>query len=107
MFTVRIMNEFLHGPIWVLDSDGISVWEYPLIDQDAVLNELNQAAGQMFDSYYEFDSHDEPCWFNHEKEKAEKNTMIELISRIKKRLDEINNGSFIVEDNETERLKNL
>ncbi len=61
----------------------------------------------MFDSYYEFDSHDEPCWFNHEKEKAEKDTMLELISKIKARLNEINDGSFTVEDLETERLKNL
>ena len=26
----------------------------------------------MFNSYYEFNSHDAPCWFNAEKEKAEK-----------------------------------
>lgn len=101
------MNEFLHGPIWVLNSDEISVWGYTLIEQDSVLSELNQAAGELYDSYYEFDSHDEPCWFNHEKEKAEKNTMIELISLIKKRLDEINDGNFVIEDLETERLKNL
>lgn len=61
----------------------------------------------MFDSYYEFDSHDEPCWFNHEKEKAEKDTMLGLISKIKARLNEINDESFTVEDLETERLKNL
>lgn len=101
------MNEFLHGPIWVLNSDEISVWGYTLIEQDSVLSELNQAAGELYDSYYEFDSHDEPCWFNHEKEKAEKNTMIELISLIKKRLYEINDGNFVIEDLETERLKNL
>lgn len=72
MFTVRLMLDYMQGPIWVLNSNGISVWKYPLIEQDAVLSELNQTARQLFDSYYEFDSHDEPCWFNHEKEKAEK-----------------------------------
>ncbi len=36
MFIVKIMNEFLHDPIWVLNSDGISVWKYPLIEQDVV-----------------------------------------------------------------------
>ncbi len=61
----------------------------------------------MLSSYYEFDSHNEPCWFNHEKEKGEKNTMLKLISCIKERLAEINDGSFVVEDLETERLKNL
>lgn len=101
------MNEFLHGPIWVLNSDGISVWKYPLVEQDTVLKELNQKARKMFDSYYEFDSHDEPCWFNYEKEKAEKNKMLKLISDIKERLTEVNDGSFVVEDLETERLNNL
>lgn len=107
MYKIRLMNEFLHGPIWVLNSDGISVWKCPLIEQDAELNELNQTARQLFDSYYEFDSRGEPCWFNHEKEKAEKKTMLELISRIKKRLDVINDGSFVIEDLESERLKSL
>ncbi len=107
MYRIRIMNEFLHGPIWVLNSDGISVWKYPLIEQDTVLNELNQSAKELFDSYYEFDSHDEPCCFNHEKEKAEKDIMLKLISGIKERLAEINDGSFVVEDLETERLKSL
>ena len=107
MYKIRLMNEFLHGPIWVLNSDGISVWKNPLIEQDAVLSELNQSARKLFDSYYEFDSHGEPCWFNHEKEKAEKNIMLKLISGIKERLAEINDGNFVVEDLETERLKNL
>lgn len=107
MYRIRIMNEFLHGPIWVLNSDGISVWKYPLIEQDAVLNELNQSAKELFDFYYEFDSRNEPCWFNHAKEKAEKDIMLKLISSIKERLAEINDGSFVVEDLETDRLKNL
>lgn len=42
------------------------------------------------------------------KEKAEKiNTLLKLISGIKERLAEINDGNFVVEDLETERLKNL
>jgi len=39
--------------------------------------------------------------------KKKKNTMLKLISCIKERLAEINDGSFVVEDLETERLKNL
>ena len=33
--------------------------------------------------------------------------MLELIQKIKNRLSEINDGSFIVEDYETERLEKL
>lgn len=107
MYTVKIMNEYLHGPIWVYNSNGISVWKYPLISDDPLLNVLNNKAMELFSGYYEFDSHDVPCWFNSEKEKAEKDIMLNLISQIKNRLQEINDGSFVIEDLETERLNNL
>ncbi len=32
MFMVKLMNEYLHGPIWVYNSDGIVVWRFPLIN---------------------------------------------------------------------------
>lgn len=100
------MNEFIHSPLWIYDEDGVTS-EPEFIENDSKLQSLCSQAEDMFSSYYEFDSHDVPCWFNHEKEKAEKDVMIELISRIKKRLNEINDGSFTIEDLETERLKSL
>ena len=106
MFTVKIMNEFIHSPLWIYDEEGI-IDEPEFIANDAKLQDLCSRVENMFSSYYEFDSHDKPCWFNYEKEKAEKNIMIELISLIKKRLDEISDGNFVIEDLETERLKNL
>lgn len=107
MYTVKIMNEYLHGPIWVYNSDGVSVWKHALIDDDPVLNELNKQAMEMFFEYYEFDSHDMPCWFNHSQEKEDKYVMLDIIRKILARLDEINDGSFVVEDLETERLNSL
>lgn len=107
MYTVRIMNEYLHGPIWVYSPQGIAVWKYPKIHDDEVLRKLNEQAMEMFSGYYEFDSHDEPCWFNHEKEKEEKDSMLCIIGKILSRLDEMNDGSFVVEDLETSRLLNL
>lgn len=106
MYTVKLMSEFIHGPIWIYNSDGVSVW-YPLIHDDSILTTLNEQAADLFDGYYEFDTHDVPCWFNHEKEKAEKDIMLDLIAQIVARLNEINDGSFVIEDCETERLKSL
>ncbi len=106
MYTIKIMNEFIHSPIWVYD-DGDIIDEPTLIANDTELQDLCNKAENMFSSYYEFDSHNEPCWFNYEKEKAEKNSMLELITNIKNRLNELNDGSYIVEDLETKRLKNL
>ena len=53
------MNEFLHGPVWVLDEEGISVAgvALPSVENDTIVQRLNVEVGSLFDSYYEFDSH--------------------------------------------------
>lgn len=109
MFTVRIMNEFLHGPLWVLDEEGISVAEgsLPLVEGDATVRELNKEAGSLFDSYYEFDSHGEACWFNEDRQKEDACRMLALVAELDARLAEINDGSFSVEDLETPFLSSL
>ena len=109
MFTVRIMNEFLHGPVWVLDEEGISVsiGALPLVEDDAIVQKLNKEAGSLFDSYYEFDSHGEACWFNEDKQRANAERMLALVSGLNARLAEINDGSFTVEDLETPFLSSL
>ena len=106
MFIVKLMNEFVHGVLWVCDEDDIST-NYDLIDKDEELTKLNEETRKLFDSYYEFDSHDQVCWFNEELERKTKDKMLELIRKIKIRLSEINDGSFKVEDYETERLEKL
>ena len=99
------MNEFLHGAIWVYEDGIVSSWEK--IDNDEILSELNKKTMVLFGSYYEFDSHGEACWFNADLEKSTKQEMLDLIVQIKKRLDEIDNGDFTVEDLVTERLQKL
>ena len=106
MIVIKIMNEFLHSPIWTYEDDFITD-DYPIISDDTQLQELSKQIEELFSSYYEFDSHDQPCWLNHEKEKADKELMLELISKLVARLNEINDGSFIIEDTETPRLMEL
>ncbi len=106
MVVIKIMNEFLHSPIWTYE-DGIITDDLPIIEEDTILQNYCKQASDMFDDYYEFDSHNQPCWFNHEKEKAEKEVMLDLIAQIVSRLNAINDGSFVIEDFETDRLKAL
>ena len=106
MITIKIMLDFLHSPIWAYE-DGIVGDEPEVIENDAALQRWCNQAMEMYSSYYEFDSHDTPCWFNSEKEKTEKETMLSLINKIVHRLSEINDGSFTVEDCVTEGLKSL
>lgn len=106
MIVIKIMNEFLHSPIWTYEDDFITD-DLPIIAEDVTLQEISRQIEELYSSYYEFDSHDEPCWFNHEKEKADKEIMLDLIGRLISRLNEINDGSFSIEDTETPRLKNI
>lgn len=105
---IRIRLDYLQGPIWMSDIEtGEPFTGIELIDNDLELREPNRKAGQMFSSYYEFDTHDVPCWFNSEKERAEKEIMLDLIAQIVARLEKINDGSFVIEDFESDRLRAL
>ena len=81
---------------------GISI-----IDNDEKLRKINLEISELFSDYYEFNSHGQGCWFNYEKEKEDKDKMLSLLNKLNERLNEINDGSFVVEDLETERVKNL
>ena len=81
MTKIKIINEFLHSPIWTYE-DGIVSDDLSVVENDEVLQALCEQA-------------------------TEKEIMLDLITRIVTRLEEINDGSFVVEDLETERLKAL
>lgn len=106
MIVIKIMNDFLHSPIWTYE-DGMVIDDLQIIENDDILRNLCEQASGMFAEYYEFDSHNQPCWFNQEKEKAEKEVMLNLIAQIVSRLNKLNDGSYVVEDFETKRLKAL
>ncbi|MCF0217361.1 MAG: RNA helicase, partial [Fibrobacteraceae bacterium] len=52
-------------------------------------------------------SHNQPCWFNKEQEKADKEKMLAMIAELIEMLNKINDGSFVIDDQETERIKVL
>ncbi|WP_405378215.1 RNA helicase [Phascolarctobacterium sp.] len=106
MVVIKIMNEFLHSPIWTYEDDFITD-DLPMIAEDGTLQQISKQIEELYSSYYEFDSHEQPCWFNHEKEKADKSIMLRLITKLIARLNELNDGSYIIEDCETSRIKKL
>ena len=36
MYTIKLMNEFLHGPIWIYDEEKMVRRTYPLITDDEI-----------------------------------------------------------------------
>lgn len=107
MQTVKIMLDFIFGPIWkdhIIDDKYTSGTGIALIDNDKELQAINDEISELYSSYYYFDSHDQPCWFDEEQEKADKQKMLDLLGKLNARLAEINDGSFVVEDLETPRV---
>lgn len=107
LYTIKIKNEFLHGPIWVYSSEGKLTSYFPVVYNDVTITDLCNRVNQLFSSYYKLNVNGEPCDFNFEQEKADKNKMLSMIEAIVNRLEKINDGTFIVDDFETPRLKAL
>ena len=104
----RLSLDFLAGPLWKGEFiDGETRTGIPAIDGDAALQTLNDQICELYSSYYEFDSHDQACWFNEEQEKADKPLMLEFLGKLNARIAELNDGSFVVDDQETPRVEAL
>ena len=102
------MLEYLQGPIWFSDCEtGELLTGIEIIDCDDILKQLNVTCANLYNSYYQFDVDSQPCVFNYQQEKADKDILLGLISKILLRLNELNDGSFYVEDLETARLQAL
>ena len=105
---IKIQLDYLQGPIWISDvATGEPLTGISIIDNDVILKDLNYRAAQLYSSYFEFNTQGVSCRFNHEQEKADKNIMLDLIAKLIDRLNEINDGSFVIHDFETDRLNNL
>ena len=79
---IKIQLDYLQGPIWMSDIEtGEPLTGIDVIDNDPVLREPNRRVGQMFSSYYEFDTHNVPCWFDYEKRKRKKKLCLILLRK--------------------------
>jgi len=108
MKIVRLKLDYMQGPIWISDVEtGSSLTGIDIIDNDIVLPKINKECCELYSDCYEFDSHNETCWFNKEKELKNKEKLLSLLGQIKSRLSEINDGSFEVKDEESKRLEVL
>lgn len=108
MHKVKIMLDYLQGPIWTSDPNtGRPQTGIEAVDSDGGLRDISYEIQDLYFPYYEFDSHGQVCWFNEAQERADKGKMLELLGKLNARLDEINDGSFVVEDLETPRVMAL
>lgn len=110
MKTLKLQLDFLAGPLWkdVWDVEKNDVTTgIPVVDDDERLAELDEEIQNLFSSYFEFDSHGQACWFDKDRQKADKDEMLSLLTKLNKRLEEVNDGSFVVDDELTDYYSTL
>lgn len=78
-----------------------------VVDNDEYIQKLNNEIQDLYSSYYKINYNNQPVYFDKKQEKKDKFKMLDLLGKLIKRLNEINDGSFKVDDRETERIKNL
>lgn len=106
IITIRL--DYLQGAIWISDQEtGQPITGIDIVDNDKMLSKINYKISDLYSSYYEFDSHNQPCWFNKEQEKKDKDKMLSLLHKLIDRLNGINDGTFEIDDLETSRVEKL
>ncbi len=110
METIRIKLDYCYGPIWPNYYNAKTdreVTGIDAVDNDEKLKEIAKKISDMYGTYYRFDVGDAPVVFNTRQERKDKDKMLSLLAKLNGRLNELNDGSFVVEDEETPRVKKL
>lgn len=105
-----IMLDYISGPLWkdIYDTKKKElVTGIDVVDDDEYIQNLNDVISDLYSSYYKINYNDEPVYFDKKQEKKDKYKILDLLGKLIKRLDEVNDGSFEIDDRETERFKNL
>ena len=101
MKIVKLDLDYLSGPIWG-DIYSVelhkSITGIDIVDNDNILQELNNQIQDLYLTYYEFGKAPQTCLFNKDRQKQDKERMLSLLSKLRARLNEINDGSFEIED---------
>ena len=97
---LKIKFDFTHGPVWKdIYDPNTKTWitGIDVIDQDATINELNDVAEKVYSSLYVFDDFGIPH-FDNASYQNKKTELLSLVSRIIKRANFLNDGSYIIKD---------
>ena len=105
---VKLLLDYLKGPIWKSDSKtGRPLTGIAIIDNDDEVLKLNLECCQLYSSCYYIDLNGCVNGISKERLSRNKGAILHLLDAIKERLEIINDGSYIVRDMATERIKSI
>ena len=107
---IQIGLEFVFGPLLrdEVSADGSDSTGVSLVDNDSEINNIDKQANDLWYSLWKNDSKS-PSGMKFDKsgEKELAPVLLELVKKLISRLNEINDGSYIIEDMITEYLESL
>lgn len=110
---IIILLDYYFGPVqcdWV-DDYGRQITKNKIVDNDEEVQRINKEANELWLTLFQPVEYTEEnpsgYIFNEKREKEIAPILLNLITKLIKRLAEINDESYIVEDRETERLKSI
>lgn len=105
---IEIDIDYLRNPIISSDTETGELYTgIGVIDTNEKIKELNLKIGDMYDSNYEFNSHDVGCWFNEEKFNMERPVLLSMLKELINELNSVNDGSYKVVDKATKYIETL
>lgn len=107
---IVISLDFIFGPIGkdYKNEKGEEITGIKVIDEDAIAQSLDHEINKLWCSLWsKDDTSDDGVKFDEEGEKKLAPQLLDLITKLINRLNEINDGSFEIEDMITDYLKKL
>lgn len=107
---IQVGLELVFGPILKnnkLDDGSLSSGSN-IVDNDPIINDLDKKTNELWISLFSKDENSSSGFkFDYEKEKALAPELLNLINLLLKRLNEINDGSYELQDMISEHLQSL
>ena len=107
---IHVGLEFLFGPIQKLhvNENGDEITGISIIDENEPIQTLDKEINELWCSLYTEDNNSpDGLHFDKDREKELAPQLLEMINKLISLLNEINDGSFVVDDMITDYLKSL
>jgi len=110
MKIIKIRLDYLIGPVIkdVYDKDkNILITGVSIVDNDEEIRKYDSEIAELYSNFYEFDSHGVACYFNRSLFLKNINHLKYLLNQLLSRLNEINDGTFCIDDQATNAIEKI
>ena len=110
MKILKLEIDYMNGPIWkdVFDPKTCEVCTgIKVIDDNEELAIMDESIQRLYSSFYIFNDDEQSVIFDKQKASENKQELIKMASELLLKINEIQDGSFTIQDNLTEELKKL